>query len=69
MKFLYFFILIRYTGQHRGIFLKQIVINWIFNRVRTTKCHFFSALRKVVRLDGTIRVLFVSIGNIFESSI
>jgi hypothetical protein len=27
------------------------------------------ALRKVVRLDGTIRVLFVNIGHIFESSL
>jgi len=27
------------------------------------------ALRKVVRLDGTIRVLFVNIGHIFEGSI
>jgi hypothetical protein len=27
------------------------------------------ALRKVVRLDDTIRVLFVNIGHIFESSL
>jgi hypothetical protein len=30
---------------------------------------FFFALGKVVRLYGTIRVLFVNIGHIFESSI